>query len=258
MNNYLKQAYRAFSDRYPRASATKNLERARQFLLTGPTQSPRPYPYSGGKPEPEAYGLRFVGFWDEVKEWPPAKHTGWYTDDFQSGTYRGVVFQTSADKKGSPRYLAGYYDDEGEQTYLEREIVAGGSEGAAQIADDLARIAAEEEREYQAEYQAAVSLSEEIEELRWSLEGQLDEISELFTLRAFPTVKRILRREIREARGAKQLLADKEREYQDKYQDKYPAADFLSSSVREISESRGSEQLLADKEGEPKEMGAPV
>lgn len=60
---------------------------------------------------PAAFGLRFVGWADELAR--GINHSGWYgDDDGENGqTYRGAVYQLAA-RKGRPRYVAGYREGE--------------------------------------------------------------------------------------------------------------------------------------------------
>jgi hypothetical protein len=110
---------------------------------------------------PGKAGLRMVGFADELCEW--IQHTGWYTDEHQSETVRGVVYQGPA-RDGAPLLFAGYDDpNQDGPICIALDTVAGESGGfdgaggptsdsgvsdAARQADGIAERMAESEREY--------------------------------------------------------------------------------------------------------------
>jgi uncharacterized protein YukE len=138
-------------------------------------------------------GLRFIGYADDVCKsnfsyMGEIRHNGWFTDDFQSSKYRGVVLQTPA-KDGVPRYLAGYECANNPGTYLvEWDVVdgtkGGNAEGAqydplarevARRADGIAEEWAEQEREYQSAWQ---ELRDAREELSKSLTDVREEIAD--------------------------------------------------------------------------------
>lgn len=125
-----------------------------------------------------AIGLRFVGFADELAP-RYAAHTGWYTceDGFNESNLRGAVWQLPA-RNGRAQYVAGYRtgsetlrtwadDIEGAARLDLRNIIAGEAGGAtdkqapefqeaAIAADNIARIAAEHEMEYNEAWCAAM------------------------------------------------------------------------------------------------------
>ena len=125
--------------------------------------------------KPESVGLRFVGLAHDVY---PRRidHTGWYLDpDGWGETVSGVVYQLPA-RNGRARYLAGYADPwncdsdgrgpcllsldifEAEPEYCESGFWYDGAEDArheaAIRADEIARVMAEHEREYQEAWRA--------------------------------------------------------------------------------------------------------
>lgn len=125
----------------------------------------------------ESVPLRFVGFADELAR---LNHAGWFTDEFQDSTLRGVVYQLPG-KGRRARYVAGYLESESGGTVLDVSTIHGGEEGAdsprydsgardaALAADGEAERAAEREREYQAAWQAGsrfAELAEAITEAR--------------------------------------------------------------------------------------------
>ncbi len=113
---------------------------------------------------PRAAGLRFVGYADELAG---LRYTGHYSDDSQSETIRGVVFQI-AGKDGKARFVPGYdnaingkADSNGPCAVCFEEVFEGEGDvradsdhyGAhrdcARRADQLAEWLAEDERDYQ-------------------------------------------------------------------------------------------------------------
>lgn len=155
--------------------------------------------------KPAACGLRFVGYADKINR---LDHTGWYSDNDQSSTIRGVVFQMPG-RNGKPLFVPGYdnadngaadnggpvclsFEDvtEGEGvefiksphgnywTYESNPAKHDGARTAAGIADQLAQWCAESEREYQAALQAGgrfAELGAEIESVRATVKALLAE-----------------------------------------------------------------------------------
>lgn len=111
------------------------------------------------------YGLRLCGYVDEVC--PRAfRHTGWFTDtEYQDETVRGIVVQLPA-SKGQTRFLAGADWSDSDCCYVEADTIHDTKEEAAYAADEIARIAAEEEQEYRALDRAYQKCEEERETLR--------------------------------------------------------------------------------------------
>jgi hypothetical protein len=116
--------------------------------------------------DPAACGLRFVGFADDIAR---VDHTGWYCDEFQDRTLRGVVYQLPA-RNGRTLYVYGYTssDDCGTRGWPRaaalnfRDVTAGPAADdqddtrreVAVRADQMAETAAEREREYNAAWRA--------------------------------------------------------------------------------------------------------
>lgn len=98
--------------------------------------------------KPKAYGLRLVGFADEIAG---LRHQGWYTDDeFQDETFRGVVYRMTT-RNGTPRFAYGYADPNNKGAALLCFDPCDDEKDAACWADNLAEQWAEREREYRAE-----------------------------------------------------------------------------------------------------------
>lgn len=125
-----------------------------------------------------SYGLRFAGFADVLAKAAGSRrieHTGWYTDEFQDRTLRGVVYRLP-----HGRLVAGYASsDDCKQAKALRGTVWLAPEGAclsfddiatetddgdtlavAILADQLAESAAEAERDYNEAWQAGREFSE--------------------------------------------------------------------------------------------------
>lgn len=138
-------------------------------------------PFNGGlrwSESPADIGLRFVGYADKLAR---IDHTGWFTDEFQDSTVRGVVYQLPG-SNGAPRYLAGYDNadngaaDKGGPAAIDFSTVWEGLPGerpeehgvvvdAARAADSLAERMAEKEREYQAASSAGFAWADRGEEI---------------------------------------------------------------------------------------------
>lgn len=157
---------------------------------------------------PRAAGLRFVGYADKLAN---LRHSGYFSDDEQSETIRGVVFQM-ASRDGTMRIVPGYdnglngaADDNGpcaicfEETFeakwgehydTEREC--------AERADDLAQWVAEDEREYREANSAGVRYSELGDDIKQARQQALALLAERRAAlefwipsdqsRAFPTI----------------------------------------------------------------------
>lgn len=184
---YLWNRFHAVGNRYPRPAgpnpAIEALAAARADVAAGKARYPRSARYSAaGAPfpgygtramrwceSPADLGLRFVGYADKLAR---IDHTGWFTDEFQDSTVRGVVYQLPA-RNGRPVYVSGYDNadngaadnggpaaidfgtlwtgTESDSDYYESNRHNGdGAKSAAYHADKLAERMAEQERAYQA------------------------------------------------------------------------------------------------------------
>ena len=118
-------------------------------------------------------GLRRVGWSDEHLH---IRHTGWYSDNYQEETFRGVVFRLTARLRGRERFVAGYFESMSEGFVLDlSEIWEDDLTGAAQEGDRLAERAAEKARDFEAKDAAALR----IEEIGAELKNVRAEILEL-------------------------------------------------------------------------------
>lgn len=96
--------------------------------------------------ENPTHGLRFVGYADAIAT--NIRHQGWYTDDCQDDTYRGVVYRLPA-RNGVEQFVPGYvasWDDTG--SCLDFTSIDDNEISAAHQADGLAQAYAEREIEY--------------------------------------------------------------------------------------------------------------
>jgi hypothetical protein len=97
--------------------------------------------------DPTACGLRLAGHADELAR---LDHTGWFVDDFQGETVRGVVYRLPS-RKGVLRLVAGYADPFNDgPACLDFSETFDDEREAAWRADRIAERMAETEREYQA------------------------------------------------------------------------------------------------------------
>jgi hypothetical protein len=98
--------------------------------------------------------LSLVNGWRHVKENP----RGWYTDEDQSETYTGSVWQLPA-RNGTPQYVAGYIEENADYAILGATRgqldIHDDADDAMRAADSLAEQDAETEREYQERWHAA-------------------------------------------------------------------------------------------------------
>lgn len=132
---------------------------------------------------PRAAGLRFVGYADKLAK---LDGTGWYLDDYQDETARGVVYQMAA-RNGRAQFVAGYEDScngkadrDGPACISFDDIHDGdmrdsswdddsGAKEAAYSADHIASRMAEEERDYRRASAAGLryrDLGEEVARIR--------------------------------------------------------------------------------------------
>lgn len=103
--------------------------------------------------------FRFTGYADEVAA--RIGHKGWYCDQFQDRTLRGIVFQLPA-RNGVTQYVPGYEESDGWSVVLYLDRLEEESRDAAYAADSLAERMAEQEREYNESWQAGSVAAEAI------------------------------------------------------------------------------------------------
>lgn len=195
--------------------------------------------------EPSAFGLRFVGYADEISRAHHSRsidHTGWFTtDDGWSGEkMRGVVFQLPG-KNGQARFVAGYdnecngaADNGGPCAISFDEIFIGDGEDhgcnsgrdegameAARRADSIAEYAAELERDYQRASSARIQFDELADDIaleRKQIIGLCAERREARAIGAnFATICETIRKEVRRAYRAIQRNRAKRAELESQF-----------------------------------------
>ena len=115
-------------------------------------------------------GWRDVGYADDVFR---LGHSGWFIDSDCFEKYRGHVWQMPA-RDGVPQYVAGYMEaNDSEDSGYAVLCASGGdlelfddSQDAAIAGDELARVMAEQEREYDERWQAARLAADDRDEAR--------------------------------------------------------------------------------------------
>lgn len=117
---------------------------------------------SAGLPLSIVSGFRDVGAASDIVRSLP---DGYYTDEFQDGTYSGHVWQLPA-RSGEPQYIAGYAETDAGYVCLDctagRLNVYAEKEDAARAADGLAESNAETEREYQYRWRKATDADDAV------------------------------------------------------------------------------------------------
>lgn len=160
----IQSSYRHFRAKGFRASSA--LERARTDSQSRYVSKPRQFGAFGRDPkrktfyvEKEVAKTMRTRYADEIAS---MRHTGWFTDECESGTLRGVVVQIPA-HNGESRYLAGYEESDNGGLVIERDTVWTDETGAAHRADQLAERGAEESREHDRAYRAGTLYADNLE-----------------------------------------------------------------------------------------------
>jgi hypothetical protein len=106
-------------------------------------------------------GMRLVDYADKIAN---LRHTGWYTDrEFTDESFRGIVYRLPSRKTG-PVYFVGYDDPNNDDAARgEFRTDLADDNAAAHAADDIARIAAEKECEYQEVWRLGQSYADTFE-----------------------------------------------------------------------------------------------
>lgn len=155
-----------YSDKWPWQRGAGNVSRQRKT---------RPGDNYAWIEDAKTAGLRFVGYCDEIER--SIRHKGWYTDEFQDSALRGAVWQLPA-RRGVARYIAGYCDPNIDgAAFVDLDIISETSAprrrwnsakraydllapvpqeecndsamcAASRMADEIARVEAEKEREF--------------------------------------------------------------------------------------------------------------
>lgn len=122
----------------------------------------------------DALGLRWQ--WADETEGARIGHTGWFCDDSQSQTIRGIVMRLP---KGRG-FLAGWSMGEEMASSVDYSPIFDNAADAAACADSMAESAAESEREYQARERAADEARELAE---FAVESATAELEKTIALR---------------------------------------------------------------------------
>lgn len=147
-------------------AACKHVRYKPESIWNATPQCGKPFAAYGEKAmrwieNPSACGLRRIG---EAHDIIDMRHKGWYLDDFQDETARGVVYQLPG-RKHHARYLAGYEtsyereavclsmeiyesDDRRDGTFYRYDCDDDAKRDAARAADSIAERMAEESREW--------------------------------------------------------------------------------------------------------------
>jgi hypothetical protein len=235
-------------------AAWSALKQARLDVLSKTSRYPGNQQFKRNKPfesggyklewmeQPEHFGLRFVGYADEIATrnygyGGGIDHTGWYTrhEDYYE-TLRGAVFQLPA-RNGRPVYVAGYVEMEGDKpingnsaAICLSSIVYGeeshekehisydeAARECARVADSIAKEVAETQREYDEAWQNGQrysDLGEEVAEMRKHCLALIKEIKaqgKAFAPAICETLKAHVSsyvRDIQEAREKREKLKD--------------------------------------------------
>ncbi|CAB4162060.1 hypothetical protein UFOVP786_23 [uncultured Caudovirales phage] len=124
--------------------------------------------------------FRFIGYVDEIRR--SIDHQGWYCDQFQDRTLRGVVYQLPA-RNGVPQYLSGYQESDNDSVVLYLDSFEAEPAEAAYRADRIAERWAESEREYQEAWFAGSQAGEAVRE---ALDALRDEVSRIVQIALYP------------------------------------------------------------------------
>lgn len=114
--------------------------------------------------KPATLGLRAVNYADSISG--HIRHTGWFTaEDGEFGTkFRGMVWQVPA-KRGKARYVSGYEDTDSGAYLISTAEINDTEIEAAHSADELARIMAENAREWDSAWRAGTRYANNAEAL---------------------------------------------------------------------------------------------
>lgn len=123
---------------------------------------------------------RFRGYADELAR---IDHRGWYIDDFQSDTFRGVVYQLPT-HNGDPVYFIGYADPHNDDCVLgEVRTDLDDDTDAAYAADGFAEHKAEKAREYDEIWRAGLRYADARETIEQERNTRRSLIRELRAIR---------------------------------------------------------------------------
>lgn len=231
VNQALIQAYKYHCGnfKHPRHPAWDSIALARQDVALGVARYPTSRHISYARASDDGLrwienatnGLRFVDTCDAIAHAQgmarSIDHEGWYTDrEFPEDTLRGVVFQLPG-RKGKPLYVAGYaasHDCEVSKvqrrsswkvTNARLDLTQTFNEliDAARMSDEHARIAADNECDYQETWRAGqryFELGETIQENRKTVSEicrELRAYRRQFKASEFPKIRSLMRDTLR-------------------------------------------------------------
>lgn len=187
LNDTQKRTFRAWRKRYPKGAANTILDYVRAGRTVPGTQLETSghagrndgtrIQYWGHKAE---VPFRFTGYVDEIRR--SIGHQGWYCDQFQDRTLRGVVYQIPA-RNGVPQYLSGYQESDNDSIVLYLDSFESEPAEAAYRADRIAERLAESEREYQEAWSAGSQAGEAVRE---ALDALRDDVSRIVQIALYP------------------------------------------------------------------------
>lgn len=109
--------------------------------------------------------FRKIGFCDEIRK--SIDHRGWFKDNIELATVRGIVFRLSSSKR-KERFIVGYYQNDNDKVVLNLSKIFDDSDDAALYSDRLTEKFAEESRKYDAKNQAELDIENLREEIHAS------------------------------------------------------------------------------------------
>jgi len=187
----------------PRGSKADRLQAARAGNACGPYYT-SPKPLTVGAHGEHGFYLgeckRIRWTWADDISGAGIRHNGWFCDEFGGETIRGIVVRLT-----HGRMLAGWSMGEGMCASISCDEIFTDEIEAAQCADELAKSAAETEREYQERWRAAQELSDTEQDAR-------EQVKRLWSARHNEAVRELIRSCITTARDSREQLIN---EYSD-------------------------------------------
>ncbi len=121
------------------------------------------------------YGLRFVGYADEIYYY--IRHRGWFTrdDGWDGEVLRGIVVQLPA-RHGREQYLAGYDDPNNDGCGCFEMDIYDDKDEAAKAADHTAESFADRERDYNRAWDAVQLAEDTLGQSRQDVQDELTTI----------------------------------------------------------------------------------
>lgn len=187
----------------PHGNKADRSQAARAGNACGPYYT-SPKPLTGGARGANGFYLgeckRMRWTWADGISGAGIYHDGWFCDEFQDQTIRGIVVRLT-----HGRMLAGWSMGAGMASLIECDEVFTDEIEAARRADGLAESAADAEREYQERWRAAQELNDAAQEAK-------EQIRRLWSARHNEAVRELIRSCITTARDSREQLIN---EYSD-------------------------------------------